>query len=120
MKCPLDVQRKAYGHRDVEFRQRPRQKRRLGTHLSKTGVLHSCGTRQRAGKCQCLRKYTRERSGRKPVIEKSQELASLKPKEKKSINREQENARAHQPRNLMEMAGRAGRLIKSSTDGAWK
>lgn len=75
---------------------------------------------ERAGKCQCLRKHTRERSGRKPVIEKSQELASLKPKEEKSINREQENARAHQPRNLMEMAGRAGRLIKSSTDGAWK
>lgn len=52
------------------------------------------------------------------MIEKSQELASLKPKEEKSINREQENARAHQPRNLMEMAGRAGQLIKSSTDGA--
>lgn len=33
--------------------------------------------------------------------------ASLKPKEK-SINREQEYATAHQPRNLMEMAGRAG------------
>ena len=75
---------------------------------------------QRPGKCQCLRKHTRERSGRKPVREKSQELASLKPKEGKSINRKQENARVHQSRNLMEKAGRVGQLIKSSTDVAWE
>ena len=37
MKCPLEVQRKAYGHRDVEFRQRPRQRGGWGFIYPKLG-----------------------------------------------------------------------------------
>lgn len=111
MKYPLYVHRKACGHK------------RCGVpakDLGKTGVRGSaCGRGQRPGKCQCLRKRQGEIE-EEPVREKNQDLESLKPKEEKSINMEQKSSRAHQPRNLLELAVRVGQLIKSSTVVTWE
>lgn len=93
-------------------------KMEAGIHLPRTGALHRFGMSQRSGKPD-LKPCQGEVRRRSQLREKNQELTSLMPKEKKE---HQHRAGEHQSklaRNLLELAVRAGQLIKSSTGVAW-
>lgn len=78
MKCPLDAQRKARGHKDG-VQAKDLGKTEAGAHLA----LRRCvwnGTETR--ECQWLRKCQGE--ARREAGKRSHELVSLKPKEKKA------------------------------------